>query len=112
MKEVRWTETARKTLQETSEFILEIWDKDVHEEFVDQLDYRIKQLRINPELGPPFRDSQIRLCSLLLSGNEPLTEQRAGENYSAGSYSRASPTSSRCLSSPSMAPIMVNTAST
>jgi plasmid stabilization system protein ParE len=60
MKEVRWTETARKSLQETSEFILEIWDKDIHEEFVDQLDYRIKQLRINPELGPPFRDSQIR----------------------------------------------------
>lgn len=42
MKEVRWTETGISTLQETSDFILELWNSDVIEEFLEQLDYRIK----------------------------------------------------------------------
>lgn len=60
MKEVQWTETARKTLQETSNFILELWSNDVNEEFVDQLDYRITQLQNNPQLAPAFKNSKIR----------------------------------------------------
>jgi len=47
MKEVRWTETGISTLQETSDFILELWNSDVIEEFLEQLDYRIKQLQKN-----------------------------------------------------------------
>ena len=47
MKEVRWTETGIITLQETSDFILELWNSDVIEEFLEQLDYRIKQLQKN-----------------------------------------------------------------
>ena len=49
MKEVRWTETAKKTLHEVSDFVLERWDDKVKESFLDQLDYRIGQLRQNPE---------------------------------------------------------------
>ncbi len=60
MKEVQWTETARRTLQETSDFILELWSTDVNKEFVEQLDYRIKQLQNNPELAPAFENTQIR----------------------------------------------------
>lgn len=60
MKEVQWTETARRTLQETSDFILELWNTDVNEEFVEQLDYRITQLQNNPELAPAFENTQIR----------------------------------------------------
>jgi len=60
MKEVQWTETARITLQETSDFILELWSSDVHKEFVEQLDYRIEQLQSNPELAPAFENTQIR----------------------------------------------------
>lgn len=60
MKEVQWTETARKTLQETSDFILELWNSNINEEFVEQLEYRIKQLQNNPELGPTFENTQIR----------------------------------------------------
>lgn len=55
MKKVQWTETARRTLQETSNFILELWNTDLNEEFVEQLDYRISQLQNDPELAPLLR---------------------------------------------------------
>lgn len=57
MKEVRWTETAKQTLNETSDFILDIWNVQVRENFLDQLEYRIKQLQHNPELGPAFEQT-------------------------------------------------------
>ena len=60
MKEVQWTETARRTMQETSNFILELWGTDVNKEFVEQLDYRIEQLQNNSELAPAFENTQIR----------------------------------------------------
>jgi plasmid stabilization system protein ParE len=60
MKEVQWTETARRTLQETSDFILELWNTDVNKEFVEQLDYRIGQLQNNPKLAPAFDNTHIR----------------------------------------------------
>lgn len=60
MKKVQWTETARRTLQETSNFILELWSTDVNEEFVEQLDYRISQLQNDPELAPTFENTPIR----------------------------------------------------
>ena len=60
MKEVRWTETAKKSLQETSAFILELWNIQVNEDFLDQLGYRIGQLQHNPELGPAFENTHFR----------------------------------------------------
>ena len=33
MKEVRWTKTAKQTLNETSEFILNLWNEQVKENF-------------------------------------------------------------------------------
>lgn len=60
MKEVRWTETAKQTLNETSEFILNIWERQVNENFLDQLEYRIGQLQRNPELGPAFEQTNFR----------------------------------------------------
>ena len=60
MKEIRWTETAKITLQETSEFILEVWNSPVNEKFLDQLEYRIQQLQRNPELGPTYENSRYR----------------------------------------------------
>lgn len=55
MKEVRWTETAIRTLQETSDFILELWDTDVSEKFIEQLDFRIAQLQNDPEIARAFK---------------------------------------------------------
>ena len=60
MKEVRWTETAKKTLRETSDFILELWNSRINENFLDQLEYRIKQLRHNPELRSSFENTHYR----------------------------------------------------
>jgi len=60
MKEVQWTETAIKTLRETSDFILELWNSDVNEEFIAQIDHRISQLQNNPELAPAFENTEIR----------------------------------------------------
>lgn len=60
MKEVRWTETAKQTLNETSEFILDLWNEQVNENFLDQLEYRIGQLQRNPELGPAFEQTNFR----------------------------------------------------
>ncbi|MEO1256447.1 MAG: type II toxin-antitoxin system RelE/ParE family toxin [Bacteroidota bacterium] len=60
MKEVRWTETAKQTLNETSEFILDLWNEQVNENFLDQLEYRIGQLQRNPELGPAFEKTNFR----------------------------------------------------
>ena len=60
MKEVQWTEIARRTLQETSDFILEVWSTEVNNEFIELLDYRIEQLQNNPELAPALENTQIR----------------------------------------------------
>ncbi len=60
MKKVIWTQTARKSLQETSDFITELWNEQVTDEFLNQLDYRIIQIQKNPELAPAFEDSELR----------------------------------------------------
>ena len=60
MKDVFWTETARLSLIETSEFVLELWNSKIKEEFLEQVDYRIKQIQLNPEIGPKFKNKQIR----------------------------------------------------
>lgn len=60
MKKVIWTPTARKSLQQTTDFITELWNDQVAEEFLNQLDYRIKQIQRNPELAPTFRNSEFR----------------------------------------------------
>ena len=60
MKKVIWTPTARISLQHTSDFLAELWNKQVAEEFLNQLDYRISQIQKNPELAPTFEYSEFR----------------------------------------------------
>ncbi|MCV9385101.1 type II toxin-antitoxin system RelE/ParE family toxin [Reichenbachiella ulvae] len=64
MKEVRWTETAKQTLIETSNFIRDLWNVQIQENFLDQLEYRIKQLQQNPELGPAFEQTDFRKLTI------------------------------------------------
>ena len=64
MKEVRWTKTARITLKETSEFILLVWNDHVKQKFLDQLEFRISQLQINPELGLIIENTNIRRLTI------------------------------------------------
>jgi plasmid stabilization system protein ParE len=60
MKTVIWTPTARKSLQQTTDFISDLWNEQVTEEFLNQLDYRIEQIQRNPELAPTFKNSEFR----------------------------------------------------
>ncbi len=64
MKEVQWTETARKSLQETSDFILELWNSKINDRFIEQVDYRIEQIKQNPELGPSFENTNFRRLTI------------------------------------------------
>jgi plasmid stabilization system protein ParE len=60
MKKVIWTPTARISLQDTYDFLVELWNEKVAEEFLNQLDYRISQIQKNPELAPTFELSEFR----------------------------------------------------
>lgn len=60
MKKVVWTSTARKSLQETTDFIEELWNEKIANEFLNQLDYRILQIQKNPLLAPVFDKSEFR----------------------------------------------------
>ena len=51
---------ARKSLQQSVDFIGDQWGEKVQQEFINRLDYRIQQLKQNPELAPVFEDSTIR----------------------------------------------------
>jgi len=48
MKNVLWTPVARDSLEETVDFITELWNDEVVEAFLNQLDYRIEQIQQNP----------------------------------------------------------------
>lgn len=60
MNKVIWSPTARKSLRLTSIFIAELWSKEVETEFLNQLNLRIEQIRLNPEIAPKFQDSDVR----------------------------------------------------
>jgi len=59
-KKVIWSPTARKSLRRSSNFISELWNEQVKSEFLNQLNFRIEQIRRNPELAPTFEDSEVR----------------------------------------------------
>lgn len=60
MKKVIWAPTARRSLRRTSDFISELWNEQVKTEFLNQLNFRVEQIRRNPELAPTFQDSEVR----------------------------------------------------
>lgn len=60
MKKLIWTPTASRSLQEVTDFVGEVWNEQIVDEFLIQLDFRIEQIRNNPELAPTFRNSDIR----------------------------------------------------
>lgn len=60
MKKAVWTPVAGKSLQQTVDFLSELWNDQIVNEFLNQLDYRIAQIQSNPELAPAFRGSDFR----------------------------------------------------
>ncbi len=79
MKKVVWTPTARKSLQQTADFIRELWNEEVTEDFLNQLDYRIKQIQQNPELASSFKDSEIR--QLVIHKSVPLFYKNSSSKH-------------------------------
>lgn len=51
---------AVKSLEETVNFISELWNEEITEEFFNQLDHRIRQIQENPELAPTLKNSEFR----------------------------------------------------
>ena len=49
---VYWTPLAIKSIEESQAFILEHWDEEILEVFLDLVDSRIEDLKINPEIAP------------------------------------------------------------
>ncbi|RED92856.1 type II toxin-antitoxin system RelE/ParE family toxin [Marinoscillum furvescens] len=46
-----WTPLGLKSLEQTTNFIEEQWNEDVANVFLDRLDERIEQLKLNPRIG-------------------------------------------------------------
>lgn len=74
MKKVIWTPVAKESLEQTEEFLAELWSDKVVEEFLDKLDYRIEQIKQNPELSPTFQQSEFRRLSNTQNGFSFLQE--------------------------------------
>lgn len=55
-----WTPLGLKSLDRTTRFIEEQWNEDVVDDFLDRLDERIEQLKLNPEIGPTYDQSNYR----------------------------------------------------
>ena len=60
MTKIYWTPLAKRSLQETFDFISELWTEDIVDDFLCRLDHRISQIQQNPDLAPSFKDSNFR----------------------------------------------------
>ena len=59
-QKVLWTPIGLNSLKEIQSFILEHWNEQVLEHFLDLVDRRIEQLRLNPKLAPTINSSKYR----------------------------------------------------
>ena len=55
-----WTPLGLKSLNQTTNFIEELWNEDVVDTFLDRLDERIEQLKLNPQIGPTYEQTSYR----------------------------------------------------
>ncbi|MEQ9298690.1 MAG: type II toxin-antitoxin system RelE/ParE family toxin [Cyclobacteriaceae bacterium] len=55
-----WTPLGLKSLDQTTNFIEEQWNEDMADNFLDRLDERIEQLKLNPEIAPTHEQTNYR----------------------------------------------------
>ena len=55
-----WTPLGLKSLDKTTNFIEEMWNEEVADNFLERLDHRIEQLKKNPRMGPTFEQTEFR----------------------------------------------------
>lgn len=56
MRRVRWTHTAKKSLNQAYEFSNDVWGSNVANHFLQLVDSRISSLIKNPEIGKRHRN--------------------------------------------------------
>lgn len=56
MRKVRWTHTAKKSLNQVYEFLNTVWGSHVANHFLQLVDLRISSLIKNPEIGKRHRN--------------------------------------------------------
>jgi plasmid stabilization system protein ParE len=55
-----WTPLGLESLEKTTNFIEKQWDEEVVDEFLNRLDERIAQLKLNPRIGPTYEQTEFR----------------------------------------------------
>jgi plasmid stabilization system protein ParE len=60
INKVYWTPLAIKSLEESQAFILEHWDEEILDKYLDLIDARIEDLKINPEIAPIIGETSYR----------------------------------------------------
>ena len=66
-----WTPLGLKSLDKTTNFIEELWNEEVANNFLERLDHRIEQLKKNPRMGS-LRTDRISTTANPSSGNAIL----------------------------------------
>lgn len=69
MKRVIWTPVARKSPEETADFLFELWNDQIVDKFLNQLDHRVAQVQKKHELAPTFIESDFRQLIIHKSGS-------------------------------------------
>ena len=59
-----WTPLGLKSLDKTTNFIEEQWNKEVADTFLNRLDERIIQLERNPQIGPTYEQTKYRRLTI------------------------------------------------
>ncbi len=59
-RRIFWTPIGLESLREAQAFILEHWNQQVLEYFLDLIDKRIDQLKSNPKLAPIIESTEYR----------------------------------------------------
>lgn len=59
-RNIFWTPIGLESLKEAQSFILEHWNEQVLDYFLDLIDKRIEQLKSNPKLAPIIESTEYR----------------------------------------------------
>lgn len=59
-KKVFWTPVAIDSLRSTSEFIINLWNEGIVDNFLELIDKRIEQVQDNPEIAPRINKTNFR----------------------------------------------------
>ncbi|MCF8459395.1 MAG: type II toxin-antitoxin system RelE/ParE family toxin [Flavobacteriales bacterium] len=64
MNPIIWTPVAKRSLQQTVDFISEVWNEKIVDVFLTELDSRIVQIQANPELAKRLENTEFRQLSV------------------------------------------------